>query len=377
MSSIKKSLYRFMAIYVGTTAILILSLALLFFNYQKNQIIESQKMLLKNETSTFAQEIKKDNLAALNGKKYALYDGMHNEVNSSINPKINKWSMGIKLTADTLKILYIVPPPHHLNHIAYLYVEKKLDLSPLNDLKQKLIIWFILIIAILTILGYYLGSLFVKPMKEHIDRLDGFMQDTTHELNTPISIILSNIEMIEILNKCKDVDELKRVKIASKTLNSIYNQLSYLKLQKKPKKEIKDINLSDLIKERLGYYRLQIESKNLNLIENIEQNIVKKIDKTDAIWLIDNLISNAIKYNIENGKIEVTLNSKFLSIKDSGIGIEKSKQKEIFKRFSRANSSEGGFGLGLSIVKDISLFYNYKIELKSKINIGSEFKIDI
>ncbi len=377
MSSIKKSLYRFMVIYIGTTTILILSLALLFFNHQKNQIIESQKMLLKNETSIFAKEIQKDNLSLLNGKKYALYDGMHNIVNSSINPKINKWSMGIKLIGDTLKILYIVPPPHYFNHIAYLYVEKKLDLSPLNKLKQKLIIWFIMIMAILIIFGYYLGTLFIKPMKEHIERLDGFMQDATHELNTPISTILNNIEMIEILNKCKDVDELKRVKIASKTLNSIYNQLSYLKLQKKPKKEIKDIDLSNLIEERLGYYSLQIESKNLNLIENIEPNIVIKIDKTDAIWLIDNLISNSIKYNIKNGKIEVTLNTKFLSIKDSGIGIEKSKQKEIFKRFSRANSSEGGFGLGLSIVNDICLFYNYKIELKSTINIGSEFKIDI
>ncbi len=375
MSSIKKSLYRFMAIYVGTTAVLIISLILLFFNYQKNQIIESQKQLLKKEASILAKEIQNDNLNILNKKRYALYDGMHEIVKSSITPTISKWSMGIKRSKDTLKILYIIPPPHFINHIAYLYLEKKLDLTPLNELKQKLIFWSIFIIAILIILGYYLGSIFVKPMKEHIDSLNSFMQDATHELNTPISIILNNIEMMEILNRCKDIEELKRVKIASKSLNSIYNQLTYLKLQKNPKKEIKDISISNLIEERLNYYNLQIESKNIKLIKNIEPNIVKKIDKTDAIWLIDNLVSNAIKYNIKDGKIEIGLNSKFLSIKDSGIGIEKSKQKEIFKRFNRANNSEGGFGLGLSIIKDICNFYGYKIELKSEIDKGSEFKI--
>jgi len=375
LSSIKKSLYRFMAIYVGTTAVLIISLILLFFNYQKNQIIESQKQLLKKEASILAKEIQNDNLNILNKKRYALYDGMHEIVKSSITPTISKWSMGIKRSKDTLKILYIIPPPHFINHIAYLYLEKKLDLTPLNELKQKLIFWSIFIIAILIILGYYLGSIFVKPMKEHIDSLNSFMQDATHELNTPISIILNNIEMMEILNRCKDIEELKRVKIASKSLNSIYNQLTYLKLQKNPKKEIKDISISNLIEERLNYYNLQIESKNIKLIKNIEPNIVKKIDKTDAIWLIDNLVSNAIKYNIKDGKIEIGLNSKFLSIKDSGIGIEKSKQKEIFKRFNRANNSEGGFGLGLSIIKDICNFYGYKIELKSEIDKGSEFKI--
>ncbi len=375
MSSIKKSLYRFMAIYVTTTSILILLLSILFFSHQKNQTIESQKQLLKKEASILVKEIQKDNLNVLKGQKYVLYDGKHRPILSTIDARIDNWSMGIELNGEILGILYIVPPPHHLNHVAYLYLEREMDLSSLNELKKKLTVWLVLIFAILLVLGYYLGRVFVKPMREHIERLDSFMQDATHELNTPISTILSNIEMMEILNMCKDIEELKRVKIASKTLNSIYNQLTYLKLQKNTKKEIQDIDLSNLTEERLSYYSLQIESKNITLTKNIEPNRVKKIDKTDAVWLIDNLISNAIKYNIDGGRIEVVLNSRFFSIKDSGIGIEDSKQKEIFRRFSRADKSEGGFGLGLGIVKDICNFYGYKIELNSKINRGSEFKI--
>lgn len=100
-----------------------------------------------------------------------------------------------------------------------------------------------------------------------------------------------------------------------------------------------------------------------------------KMDKDDFIRLFNNLFSNAIKYNKINGKIEVILKDKTLSIKDSGIGIKKEKIKDIYKRYYRATSQSGGFGLGLNIVNMICKKYDIKIEVESFENEGTTFKL--
>ncbi len=91
--------------------------------------------------------------------------------------------------------------------------------------------------------------------------------------------------------------------------------------------------------------------------------------------VIDNLISNAIKYNRRNGKIEIILREDYLLISDSGVGIKVDSLDSIFDRYSRFNQSVGGFGIGLNIVKSIIDEYNYKIEVTSSVGKGSTFKL--
>ena len=97
--------------------------------------------------------------------------------------------------------------------------------------------------------------------------------------------------------------------------------------------------------------------------------------------LVNNLVSNAYRYGVENGKITVTLlsNSKnaMLSVKDDGIGIAKDEQEKIFRRFyqSDPSHSSGGTGLGLSMVKEIASFHNGSICVKSEPGQGSEFLV--
>jgi two-component system OmpR family sensor kinase len=100
------------------------------------------------------------------------------------------------------------------------------------------------------------------------------------------------------------------------------------------------------------------------------------MDRTKTQKLVNNLISNAIKYSYKDSQIDVCLINNILSVKDYGIGISNEEQKEIFKRYKRGNNNEGGFGIGLDIVKGICEEYLLPLTVESKIKNGALFSID-
>ncbi len=99
------------------------------------------------------------------------------------------------------------------------------------------------------------------------------------------------------------------------------------------------------------------------------------MDRNDAIRLIDNLISNAIKYNKPEGELYVRLTEEYFMVKDGGFGIKKEDLKIIMHRFKRANTSEGGFGIGLDIVNQVVNSYSFVLQITSQLHQGTEVKI--
>ena len=95
------------------------------------------------------------------------------------------------------------------------------------------------------------------------------------------------------------------------------------------------------------------------------------MDRNKLGRLIDNIISNAIKYNRVGGNIDVVLTQKSLKISDNGIGIPADKIERIFERYQRANDSVGGFGIGLNIVAMIAKEYGIMIDVDSKEGTGT------
>ena len=126
------------------------------------------------------------------------------------------------------------------------------------------------------------------------------------------------------------------------------------------------LNLSELLGERIEFFSTMIEAKELKVKREIAPNIIVKIDKNDAIRLLDNLLSNAIKYNKKFGKLNIILTQQSLTIQNTGHSIEAKKITEIHQRFKRANSSEGGFGIGLDIIGQVVQRYNFKFQISSQ-----------
>ena len=205
-----------------------------------------------------------------------------------------------------------------------------------------------------------MGKIFLNPLKKSVILLEEFIRDATHEMNTPISSILANIEILNM----KDINlkELKRIEISAKRLEKIFKDLSFLRLNHKVKKEIKTLSLKYLLNDRLEFFNDFIENKHLKIELSLEDSIIEA-NEEDIIRIFDNLISNAIKYSNLNETIYIELKKSYFLIKNRG---KIKSLKKLTKKFYRENKNEGGFGLGLHIVKKICESYGFNFEIKNK-----------
>ena len=172
----------------------------------------------------------------------------------------------------------------------------------------------------------------------------------------------------------KNKTKLSRINIAAKTVSVLYKDLMYLTLEQEKENENEEINLQTLIEDRVEYFSILAESKHLTFtLDLVDVMIV--MDRRKLTRVIDNLISNAIKYNKRYGSIGFILRKNILTVWDTGIGIAEEKIPFMFDRYLRFNNIEGGFGIGLSIVKKILDEYNISIKVESRIGEGTTMVI--
>ncbi len=210
-----------------------------------------------------------------------------------------------------------------------------------------------------------------------------FFQNASHELKTPLTTIVGYTELLSsslINDKQEKEKALNLICIEAKRMRTIIDDMLSLSsleanINKSNKKEI---DAKKSIEEIVSSLKIIAEQKKITIIEDIEPCKLK-IDPLDFDHLIRNLVSNAIFYNNEGGKVVLTLKDNCFSCLDNGIGIDEKDQTRIFERFYRVDKSrsrkDGGTGLGLAIVKHICLNYNYKIKLESHIQEGSKFTV--
>ena len=253
-------------------------------------------------------------------------------------------------------------------HLGVRYVVlKENDLAKtLQELRVKIISYLVFSFILMGIVGYFLGRLFLQPVREQIESLDKFISDTTHELNTPISAILMTIQTLTNVEDKK----LKRLEASAKRLSTMYTTLTYRLEGKVEPSEL--LCFADIVEQRVEYVKELIDSKHLDIDLSLEPTQVF-MPTIAAHRLIDNLLSNAIKYSDVGDSISIMLKDNILEVKDTGIGIDKKEQEYIFRRYQRANEERGGFGIGLSIVLAICKKYKIKLGLESEKGKGSTF----
>lgn len=210
-----------------------------------------------------------------------------------------------------------------------------------------------------------------------------FISNASHELKTPLTTILGYQELI-YSGVIKDEDKIKEaieitINQAKKIKDIITDMLTISKLENVDDNKIENVSILSTINDILKDEKLKIENKNIKVNINDEDfNILA--NKDDINKLFSNLIDNAIKYNKDNGNIDIIVikDDKEVKIKDTGIGIKDEDKDRIFERFYRVDNSKlennvEGTGLGLSIVKHIVDKYSYKIDVDSEYLLGSTF----
>ena len=210
-----------------------------------------------------------------------------------------------------------------------------------------------------------------------LEQQDLFVKKIMHEINTPVSIISLNSQLIE--QKYGPSKQVEAIKASTKTLSSIYGDLSYkIKKENRVYKSSK-IDLLDFISTRVQFFDELANTKDIHI--NIEYNkeIEVFINKYELERIIDNTISNAIKYSNESSEINIFFGTEkektILMIEDFGIGIEDT--EKIFTAYYQQSSKKVGLGLGLNIVKEICDKYKIGIEVESKKGFGSKFIFDL
>ena len=307
-------------------------------------------------------------LRVKDGYKFGLYDKDKKPVLSSIKHKID---FSKKFYKDKEGHLGVVDKSvfGHMG-IEYVVVEENSFLSQIDKLKKKLVLTFLSIFFLISIIGYFLSKLFIKPIQNEREKLDRFIKDSTHELNTPITALLLSTSSPNPTS----VKNLERIRLSAIRISKLYEDLTYSILKNKKELKIQKLDIDKLLLEEIKTMQPFADKKSITIKSDIEP-FCYEMDKESAKRLLSNLISNAIKYTQIGGKVEITLKNKTLKVKDNGIGIEEQKIKSIFDRYYRATKVDGGFGIGLSMVSDICKRYNLLLDVNSKVGEGSEFLV--
>lgn len=217
-----------------------------------------------------------------------------------------------------------------------------------------------------------------------------FVSNVSHELKTPITSmkvladsLLSQEEVPAELYREFMVDIVDEIDRENKIINDL---LDLVKMDKKASDlNITMVNINDLLELLLKRLRPLAAKRNIEIVFESFRPVSAEIDEVKLSLAISNLIENAIKYNIDNGWIRVSLNAdhKFFYVKvaDSGIGIPEDSQEHIFDRFYRVDKARsretGGTGLGLSITRNAILMHKGAIKVYSKEGEGTTFTIRV
>lgn len=277
------------------------------------------------------------------------------------------------------------------------YVARKLS-KPFSEISTEIVDMSEgLLTEEITVKSYKEMELIVEAINKMIARMkildasrQEFVSNVSHELKTPItsmkvladSLLMQESAPVELYKEFMTdiVDEIDR---ESKIIDDL---LSLVKMDKTSQNlNILPVNLNELLELILRRLQPIAARDNIELLLESFRPVVAEVDEVKMTLVISNLVENAIKYNVENGWVHVSLNSDhkffYITVEDSGIGIPKESQEFIFERFYRVDKSHsreiGGTGLGLAITRNAVLLHKGTIKVSSEEGKGTVFTVRI
>ena len=197
--------------------------------------------------------------------------------------------------------------------------------------------------------GIFISKLAVDPLLAYVRSLQNLSKETLHELNLPISTILTNTQMLEKnIDDAKSIKRLARITTACEMLKERYNELDYMIKMQAKEEIVEEFDVSELVEERITFLARiypQIEF-DLSLT-----NLKIKSDRKGLAKVIDNVVDNGVKYSGTSKKIDIYIQNDTLYIQDYGVGMDEVELLRIFDNYYQSNETMSGFGIGLSMVK--------------------------
>jgi len=370
----------FVLLYTIMSVLILSLLSTIYYQYSKEVMLSEHRLAMQLQSESYIPRLKRwmqgdaKEFPIDLAYKTALFDEQKNVIHSRVESEVKGWKEAIALDGEYVH--FIVPLASYELGEHYLVFETPDDRLWYQQAWTNILGFGSVVFVLLLTLGWYLSRLFLRPMREAIELLDHFIKDTTHELNTPVAAIMTNVESLphEKLDE-KVRRKLRRIEIAARTISTLYDDLTYMVFNQNRARNDETLNLKELIAERIEYFRDRFEQKRLTLTFSPDEDVELFADRTKMMRVVDNLLSNAIKYNRIGGTIGVEVNRSSFVVSDSGIGIPEEKIESVKERYVRAKSAEGGFGVGLHIVSSIAKEYGWELKIESKEGEGSRFEV--
>ena len=228
----------------------------------------------------------------------------------------------------------------------------------------------------------------LEKLENSFNKEKRFVSDASHELRTPVAIIMSYAEDLlseseSFHNRDEMMKSLNTIYNESKRMNTIISQLLALTRGDEGRYQInkEEFDILEVLNNVIEQLQEMADCSNIKLSVTTVEHIIVKADQSLITQMMLNLVENAIKYGKKSGNVwvgaEISDNELLITVKDDGIGIADEHLKHIFERFYRADQSRdrSGTGLGLSIVQWIINEHGGKIEVESNENRGTTFRI--
>lgn len=344
--------------------------------FQGIQIISlSKKDIEYNDILSLVTEVNqvKNSIDNLNFKsnliyKYAVLDRNLNALYSNL--EITPSNMDFQILKYK-NYIYYKSYFFYENELYYVVVSKKIKYEKVVLIAFLMLTMTIIIIALIM---YFAYRGIVKPHLEQRNLMNTFFNDAMHELKTPLGVASINLEMLEVKNKYTH-----RIKAALRQMKVTYEDVEFFIKNEKITFSKKILHLTTFLSDRINFSNTIARNKEIEIISDLEPNLDIFMSEVEVSRIIDNTILNAIKYSHVNSKIIIKLRKEnsyaVFEVQDFGVGIKDT--NAIWNRYTREDTSQGGFGLGLNIVLNICLKNDILYSVKSKYGKGSTFTYKI
>jgi len=363
----KRSFYSFLLLYLGSSALFILLLGYWYYSAQKNALESETYYKLEHLADKLSASIIN---AQMKGSTLVLPDETGFEYSLIPIYEKERYTVGY-FEQNRTKVLISSAPQEHLN-IKYVLVKTANFFNKLHSLQMQVLSIMGISFLLIGVISFFLAKLFMKPLHNRMTQIESFIQDVSHELNTPITALKMSASR-GIQKKVYDKKILTNISISTKQLESIYKSLTFLNFKQNVQQE-ELVNLKEILQQTIEYYTELTNAKHIKIQTKLEDTAFS-IVPSRAELLFSNLLSNAVKYSMPETTITITLKENSFTIQDEGVGIAKEKLQEIFEIYRRESNIAGGFGVGLNIIKQICESYDIAVDVESELGKGTLFRL--